>query len=765
MSALAPTRASLRVPTELALVAVNVAALVGFRRLFVGWGFLTEPLVLLLLSHLVAIALRARRVPVPLAALGSAAVGVVATSLLLYQGTTRYWLPNLSTLDAVGDDLQLALELFRDVKAPAEVLPGFIVATAMTFWVVGFLADWAAFRLDAAVEATIPAGGLFIFGALFGADILRLELTVIFALACLVFVLLHRSARQEVGMPWVRGDARRGSRAFVRAGATLTALGVLLGLAAAPLLPGSGSAPLLDWKDLGGRQGTRITVSPLVDIRQRLVDQEATVAFEVVSPVRSYWRLTALDSFDGQLWRSDQRFTRVEDDLDGATDAPLAQIEPVAQQFTIEKLSQIWLPAAYLPTDIDTPDGVEVRWEDSTSTLIVDDATSDGMVYNVTSAVPSFDEAALAAAPVDVPDDIREQYLGLPQDFSPDVRALAQAVTAQASGPYGQAMALQAFFRDGERFRYSTEVPAGHGEDYLARFVLQDRVGYCEQFAGSFAAMARSIGLPARVAVGFTPGDPDPTRPGTWIVRGEHAHAWPEVYISGFGWVLFEPTPGRGAPGAGYTGVEEDQEGGAAEPTSTEGSITTTTVASSPTPSPDGGVLIDEFGNGAVSGTSTTAPPPATGGGVFGQARWVLPGLLALGLLYVLVLLTAKPVRRVLRRRRARTERQQVDLAWREALESLAVLGIEAEPSETPTEFAGRVRRRSRVDAGGLGELAELATEARYAAGHDMPGAGEQARGTATAVLEAVKDQTTVGQRLSYDLSPRSLWRRARRRT
>ncbi|MPY92770.1 MAG: DUF3488 domain-containing protein, partial [Acidimicrobiia bacterium] len=723
-------------------------------------SFLTEPLILLVVSHLVAALLRLRRVNLPVAAVISLVVGVLATSLLLYQSTTRFGLPTATTADAVGRDLRNALELFRDVKAPAQVLPGFTVATAMTFWVVGFLGDWAAFRLDAAVEATIPAGGLFIFAALFGADVLRLQLTVVFAIACLVFILLHRSARQEVGMPWVRGDARRGSRAFVRAGTTLTALGVLLGLAAAPLLPGSGSEPLVDWKELGGRQGTRITVSPLVDIQSRLVDQRDSVAFEVRSNLRAYWRLTALDSFDGRLWRSDQRFTRVEDELRRSTPPPAAA-QPLDQEFTIENLSQIWLPAAFEPRDIDAGD-VEVRWEGSTSTLIVDEETSDGMTYNVASMVPTFDQAALAAAPSNVPDAIREQYLELPPDFSERARVLAATVALGATTPYEQAMRLQTFFRT--QFEYSTEVQRGHGDDRLEQFLFETQVGYCEQFAGSFAAMARAIGLPARVAVGFTPGDADPNEPGRYIVRGRHAHAWPEVYIAGFGWVLFEPTPGRGAPDADYTGVPEAQDGAVIPPAGSDESLTTTTAPSSLGVSPDGLLPVDELGTGALVPEQGTPTSPPAEEGFLSRTRWVLPGLVGLVALYAAAVVGAKLARRAWRRRRAVTSRQRIDLAWKEAVESLGILGIRAEPSETPAEFAERVGARRRVDAGGLDRLAQLTTEARYAPTDAITTSVDQAHETATAVLVAVKDQTTRGQRLGYDLSPRSLLQRARRR-
>ena len=121
-------------------------------------------------------------------------------------------------------------------------------------------------------------------------------------------------------------------------------------------------------------------------------------------------------------------------------------------------------------------------------------------------------------------------------------------------------VALQDWFRT--EFTYSTDVPDGHGNSAIESF-LENRVGYCEQFAGTFAAMARSLGIPARVAVGFTQGEQQDD--GTYVVLGRNAHAWPEVWFDGYGWVPFEPTPGRGMPGAeAYTGVPPQQDGDAA---------------------------------------------------------------------------------------------------------------------------------------------------------------------------------------------------------
>ena len=136
--------------------------------------------------------------------------------------------------------------------------------------------------------------------------------------------------------------------------------------------------------------------------------------------------------------------------------------------------------------------------------------------------------------------------------------------------PYDKALALQNYFRDG--FTYDESVNYSDDADPVAAFLV-DRAGFCQQFASTYALMARSIGLASRVAVGFTPGDPlDPSRRpeagsdlrgapvADFVVRGRHAHAWPEVYFDKVGWVPFEPTPGRGNPQAvDYTGVAPEQ--------------------------------------------------------------------------------------------------------------------------------------------------------------------------------------------------------------
>jgi len=163
-------------------------------------------------------------------------------------------------------------------------------------------------------------------------------------------------------------------------------------------------------------------------------------------------------------------------------------------------------------------------------------------------------------------------------------------------------------------------VPPGSGAGALERFLFETRRGYCEQFAGAFAVLARAAGLPTRVAVGFTPGDLG--NDGRYRVRGLHAHAWPEVHLEGAGWVAFEPTPGRGNPTAeAYTGVPAAQASSlglpptAAAPTVPAGSggvpATAATAPAAPAPGPQPG-----------PSPTTAVPPPPPSSTPAPSARW-----------------------------------------------------------------------------------------------------------------------------------------------
>ncbi|MDY7101372.1 MAG: DUF3488 and transglutaminase-like domain-containing protein [Actinomycetota bacterium] len=767
---MSPAASSLRTPAELSLIAVTLTCLVGFSRLFTDSSFIGPLAIMALTGHAIAIWARRRSWSLPLAASLAAVAFVLVGTWVFYFHTTRIGLPTSTTVDTALDDLRAAWSVFEEERAPVDPLRGFLTTSALGFWMVAFLSDWSAFRLWAPFEATTPAGGMFVLASLLGAEDDRIILTVLFLAALLGFLLLHRVARQEASTGWIQGDAVRGSRALLRLGALLIVVALAAGVAFGPALPGAEADALVDWRGGRGGSGSRVTLSPLVDIQTRLVQDSEVEAFRVTvdsdSPDpgdrRAYWRLTALDHFDGGVWELERQFEPVEADNDLLdTETPAGYT--LTQTFSISGLDQLWLPAAYHPQMVEVPETPESGsvppplYDRESATLIVDDeidSSADFPTYVVESVVPNIDRARLVTAPTPPP-EIAERYLQLP-DGMDVVRAEAERVAAeaQATTPFERADALQRYFRDPSRFTYDTNVPQGHGGDRVEDFLFPEgggvSIGYCEQFSSSFAAMARTLGLPARVAVGYTTGELLPEDPNTYVVKGKHSHAWPEVYFSGVGWVAFEPTPGRGAANQEYLNVEEDQVGGA----DAVATSSTTVLPGDQIPDFSGDLPIpDDF----VPDDGTIAAPD-DGNLLDNTVVRVLLGIVAVVALYAGAVLGGRWLARFLRRRKAdRVPRHRIDLAWIESQDALRIVGVEPNAAETPAEFASRTGRYADIDRHELAELAELTTAARYSPGDPHPDDVDRAKSTAERLGHRVRRSVPFSQRLRHDLDPRRL--------
>ena len=115
-------------------------------------------------------------------------------------------------------------------------------------------------------------------------------------------------------------------------------------------------------------------------------------------------------------------------------------------------------------------------------------------------------------------------------------------MSRDADTPYETVLALENWFRLRGGFRYDESPPAVDGAPLIA-FVNRTKAGYCQHYAGAMTLMLRMLGIPSRVAVGFTSGN---LENGSWVVTDHEAHAWVEVWFAGQGWVPFDPTPGRG---------------------------------------------------------------------------------------------------------------------------------------------------------------------------------------------------------------------------
>ncbi|HEX7444290.1 MAG TPA: DUF3488 and transglutaminase-like domain-containing protein, partial [Acidimicrobiales bacterium] len=505
------------------LALVTLAVITTFTRVFSDWGFFWPLAVVALLTHLGLALARRRGLGLGVSALATAVGFVVVTSWLFFLETTRLLFPTPGSIHAARHALDASWAAFQEVVAPTPSQPGFVLASCFGICFAVFLADWAAFRLWAPLEALVPTLTLFVFTALVGSSGARLLPSALYALAALMFVARHRLASREHTTTWLGDQVEQGSSWLLRTGALLAVIAVVVGAVLAPHLPGAGGAGVFSWKGKGGGPSSRVTISPLVDIRSRLIDQSNTELFTVLSAKPAYWRLTSLDTFDGSIWRSSGRYTSVDgrlpDALPSGVDDP-GQPGEVEQTYRISALSALWLPAAFEPVSIDAPD-TSVRYQKESATLIVDTnvPTSDGQSYTVRSVMPQFTPDDLRAADAVAPEAINTQDTALPGNLSGDVRRLAAQIVQGASTEYDKALALQTFFRTSGGFVYDTNVPPGHGDDAISEF-LQVRRGYCEQFAGTFAAMARSVGLPARVAVGFTQGSNDPGNPDRYVVKG-----------------------------------------------------------------------------------------------------------------------------------------------------------------------------------------------------------------------------------------------------
>jgi hypothetical protein len=327
------------------------------------------------------------------------------------------------------------------------------------------------------------------------------------------------------------------------------------------------------------------------------------------------------------------------------------------------------------------------------------------------------------------------RYLELPGDFPPAVKKLARRLTASAASPQEQAYALQDNMR--LLYDYDTSVPPGHSHDALARFLFERRAGYCEQFAGAYAAMARSVGLPARVAVGFIPGSYD-VGSDLWHVRSRDAHAWPEVYIEGAGWTAFEPTPGRVPTIEGDRGNRDGGSGASAA------------GAASRPPSALRRVLTD------LDGGVDAGPGGGPGGSGVPAWWWLVASVGGLGLVL------SPGAKLLVRQARRRSGRPAVPAAWREALDRLAETGLRPVPAETPLEFAGRVAGTRPPAGRPVTRLATLVSG--YAYGRGGSGSDDAAAWSEVSRLRGALDEGEgLAVRVLRRLDPRPLLRLARR--
>lgn len=243
---------------------------------------------------------------------------------------------------------------------------------------------------------------------------------------------------------------------------------------------------------------------------------------------------------------------------------------------------------------------------------------SRGDSYSALSLVSEATDEELRLASTDYPAWVRDRYLSLPVSLDPAVRELGASIVqdAGANNPLDAARAIEAYLR--ENYEYSTSIgQPPQGRDRVAWFLFENKRGYCEYYASAMIVMLRSLDIPARFAAGYSPGSYD-TKEKQFVVRESAAHAWPEVYFPGYGWIQFEPTPSQPVRSEAIEPAEEPTPFGEAAPEPT------ITVAA---PDPDRGLGEDQEQPTGGAGGGFTLPWDLGGPG----GGWVLLSLLAGG--------------------------------------------------------------------------------------------------------------------------------------
>jgi transglutaminase-like putative cysteine protease len=287
-------------------------------------------------------------------------------------------------------------------------------------------------------------------------------------------------------------------------------------------------------------------------VRGRWVSSDTEV-MTVAAKSPYYMRTITYDTYTGHGWSSSDGTERTV--AAGDRIFPAATPErPVAKQgFTTETVSieiqnsvgrNVFTPgfpeAAFTPVIVRQPGGKPLLGSlDSAVPL------EPGRGYQITAVISNVTEAMLAGAGTDYPPDITATYLGI-NGVTDRTQELARSIVqaAGATDPYHEARALAAYLQTNPRFHYATVAPLPTDPTHdLVDFFLFDpmgQTGYCEYYASAMAVMARTLGLPARVAVGYAPGER--VKEGVYEYRQLNAHAWAEIYFPGYGWQIFEAT-------------------------------------------------------------------------------------------------------------------------------------------------------------------------------------------------------------------------------
>ncbi|MGH2429378.1 MAG: transglutaminaseTgpA domain-containing protein [Candidatus Limnocylindria bacterium] len=449
---------------------------------------------------------------------------------------------------------------------PAELSP-YAIGLGALMWTTGFMAAYAVYRHSRVLDAILLVGAALIINmSATYTDLFAFLL--LFVLAALLLWLRAALVSRQEG--WLRRRVNENldvPASIMRSGLLFAAGSVALAwvlTSVAVAAPLTGAWRSLDpvWTDVrdqfegvfgsltnpqsritGNSFGSSFTVSGSWISN----DQEVMV---IAASQPLYMRTATYDVYTGRGWERSDGAKRQIGPGEAIFPGPTPERPTAVDAFEIETISvemrqtigrnlftpgfplKIFTPAAaYEPASLPFLGGFESA-----------NPFADGEGYQVSAALSHATQAELAAAGTEYPEEIRALYLD-DERVTDRVRELAMQVTEGAPDPYARAEALARFLSRDERFTYATDAPVpAPGVDLVDFFLFADegQVGYCQYYASAMVVMARALGIPARVAVGFAPGER--LEDDTFLVTEANAHAWAELYFPGYGWEIFEAT-------------------------------------------------------------------------------------------------------------------------------------------------------------------------------------------------------------------------------
>ncbi|MHA7239360.1 transglutaminase family protein [Arthrobacter sp. TMS1-12-1] len=675
----------------------------------------------------------------------TALVGV----LVLVGALTARFFPRQSVLGVVpgpGTALELQRLLAQAEEAVvsqvAPVLPGagLTLVVCAALGLIAIIVD-----LFSTTLRMPAASGLGLFAVLVTPAVVKPDGVGMpaFLATVLAFLLLLALAQWRENR--LASGGARASSGFAGRGAMIGAAALAVTVALPMIVPGFNSGAFPQGARLNV-WGTATGLNPAVTLGNDLRNPSGfgRITYSTNSDAPLYLRAVTLEDFSGRRWEPDQRINDrdagvAEIGREAGTPEDPPESSTVFTRVTTQSYASPWLLSPYAPVGVTNLSGTWAWDPANLSILATDGGSTARQEYVVQSRAATLTREGLGVIGPSDPESVPEVFTRLPEDTPGIVRERTAEVTDEFVNPYDKAIAIQSYLR-GPDFTYSVEAPVdggydGSGMDVMARF-LEAKSGYCVHYAGTMAVMARAAGIPSRVAIGYTPGNPTgntsqgpaSTELREFVVDSRNAHAWPELYFEGVGWVQFEPTPSRGVV-----------------PTYAQ-------QAFSPVgPRADDFDALNPGSIPVAPGSSASATDPAGEGSRAGsaeagnEARSVAGTLGAVGVV-VLVLLPF-----LLRTARTRARRRTVVVsgtaggtgggsgggtgaataAWAETTEIAGDYGHRLEPTDTPRTFAGRLTRDAGFEGAPAMSLSRLRTAYEYAEYADH-GSGSGAAPTPT---------------------------------